>query len=161
MNFDQAFDKLVDPRHEGGYVNNPADPGGETKYGISKRAYPEVDIKNLTLDQAKALYLRDFWTPLQADKLPDLVRFELFDLAVNTSARGKPTQAVKLLQRALGVTDDGILGPVTFGACAAMDPGRLLRRLQAQRIFFYTSLASFASFGKGWVNRVATNMMEA
>jgi len=163
MNFDDAFTKLVNPSHEGGYVNNPADPGGETKYGISKRSYPEEDIPNLTLDRAKQLYARDFWCPAGCDALPDMLKFEMFDLAVNTSARGKPTTAIKMLQNAVGSVPDGILGPKTLQAAQTMDPARALRRLQALRLRYYTSLSPVwrANFLAGVVNRVATNMLEA
>ena len=79
MNFDVAFEKLIG--HEGGYVNDARDPGGETKYGISKRAYPDEDIAGLTLERAKQIYRRDYWDAVQAEYLPDAVRFDLFDAA--------------------------------------------------------------------------------
>lgn len=164
MNFDQAFARLVDPSHEGGYVNNPADPGGETKYGISRRSYPEEDIKNLTLERAKLLYRRDFWNPAGCDALPDEVKFEVFDLAVNTSARGDPKQAIKLLQRAACMPEyevDGVLGPHTLLMIGSIEPHKLLRRLQGLRIRFYTGMKRdwFAEFGRGVMNRVAENML--
>ena len=77
MNFDVAFEKLIG--HEGGYVNDARDPGGETQYGISKRAYPDEDIAGLTLERAKQIYRRDYWDAVQAEYLPDAVRFDLFD----------------------------------------------------------------------------------
>jgi lysozyme family protein len=134
MNFDEAFARLVDVHHEGDYVNNPADPGGETKYGISKRAYPGEDIKNLTLDRAKQLYARDYWGPAGCDAIPDVLKFEMFDLAVNTSAPGKPITAIKLLQQAVGTPADGVIGPHTLLAISTMDPQRILRRLQGVRL---------------------------
>lgn len=79
--FDQAVTQVL--KHEGGYVNDPNDPGGETKYGISKKSYPNVDIKNLTIDQAKAIYKRDYWDAVGADNLPPNVRYAAFDTAVN------------------------------------------------------------------------------
>lgn len=163
MDFDTAFERLVDPQHEGGYVNNPADPGGETKYGISKRSYPSEDIANLTLERAKAIYLRDFWDPAGCDALPDALKFEMFDLAVNTSAPGHPVTAIKLLQRAVGEVDDGVLGPHTLMAVQSMTPDRALRRLQAQRLRYYTGMSKDwrADFLAGVVNRVADNMLEA
>lgn len=153
MNFDQAFDKLIG--HEGGYVNDPRDPGGETKYGISKRAYPNVDIKNLTLDQAKQIYKRDYWDKCHGDNLPDNMRFGMFDVAVNSGI----TTAVKLLQRAVGTKDDGIWGPKTAAAVNAIDPQILDKRFNGYRLRFYTSLKTFDHFGKGWVNRVADNLI--
>lgn len=161
MTFDEAFAKLVDVSHEGGYVNNPADPGGETKYGISKRSYPGEDIKNLTLDRAKQIYARDFWGPAGCDALPDLLKFEMFDLAVNTSAPGKPATAIKILQQAVGSYADGILGPKTLQAAQSIDPNKALRRLQAMRLNYYAGLTNWPAFGRGWVRRVATNMLEA
>ena len=82
--FDNAFDRVIG--HEGGYVNNSKDPGGETKYGISKRAYPTLDIKSLTLADAKAIYKRDYWDRAQCDALPPGVAFDVFDAAVAGSA---------------------------------------------------------------------------
>jgi lysozyme family protein len=81
MSFEQSVAQVL--RHEGGYVNDPNDPGGETKYGISKKAYPNVDIKNLTIDGAKAIYKRDYWDAINADSLPPAVRYAAFDTAVN------------------------------------------------------------------------------
>ena len=95
LTFDQAFDRLIG--HEGGYVNDSADPGGETKFGISKRSYPNVDIKNLTREQAKTIYLRDFWQPLGEDAHP-AVKFQAFDFAVNSGIQ----TAVRKLQAVVG-----------------------------------------------------------
>src|SRR5271169_2172410 len=110
MNFDQAFDRLLG--NEGGYVNNPADPGGETNWGIAKRSYPSVDIKNLTRDQAKAIYLRDFWLRGKMDQYDPAIAFQIFDIAVNSGIE----TGVRILQRAAGVADDGNIGPVTAAA---------------------------------------------
>ena len=153
MNFDKAFELVIG--HEGGYSNNPKDPGGETKYGISKRAYPDVDIRSLTLDRAKAIYRRDYWDALGLDDLPDLIRFDVFDVAVNSGL----VRAVKILQAAVDVTVDGKLGPKTRAAVAAMDPLRLRLAFAALRLLFYTDLSTFSTFGKGWVRRVANNLL--
>ena len=101
MDFNAAFDRLIG--HEGGYVNHPSDPGGETKYGISRRSYPGEDIAGLTLERAKLIYARDFWGPAGCDVVPDAAKFELFDMAVNSGVKA----AVRNLQRAVGETDDG------------------------------------------------------
>ncbi|MDM0072072.1 N-acetylmuramidase [Variovorax sp. J31P207] len=161
MTYDEAFQKLIG--NEGGYVADPRDPGGETKYGVSKRSYPGEDIKNLTLERAKALYARDFWGPAGCDALPDLLKFEMFDLAVNTSAPGKPATAIKLLQQAVGSFADGSLGPNTLQAAQSMDPAKALRRLQALRLRYYTAIPPKTRdvYLPGWVNRVADNMLEA
>jgi lysozyme family protein len=155
MNFDQAFERVIG--HEGGYVNDPRDPGGETKYGISKRAYPNVDIKNLTLAQAKQIYKRDYWDKCHGDNLPDDVRFDMFDFAVNAGI----TAAIKVMQRALNVADDGIWGPKTTAAAraAAASPQYLDKRFNGFRLKHYTSLKNFDTFGRGWVNRTADNLI--
>ena len=152
MDFDQAFDILIG--HEGGYVNNPNDPGGETKYGISKRSYPNVDIKNLTLAESKAIYRRDYWDRLQADTLPESVRFDLFDTAVNSG----PGTAGRLLQRAVGVAEDGQIGPVTIKAVKAMTPWEIRAKFNACRLHFMTDLSVWPTFGKGWARRIAANL---
>lgn len=160
MNFDTAFTTLVDPQHEGGYVNDPADPGGETKYGLSKHSYPGEDIANLTLERAKLIYARDYWGPAGCDAVPDALKFELFDFAVNTSAPGHCTTAIKALQRAAQVPDDGALGPHTLMAAQSMAADRLFRRFAAQVIRHYTGLdpALRARFFAGWMNRLAANL---
>lgn len=155
MNFDLAFERLIG--HEGGYVDHKDDPGGETKFGIAKRSYPAEDIPNLTLARAKEIYKRDFWNAVKGDQLPYPIAFEVFDAAVN---HGVGT-AVRLLQKAIGVSTDGILGPVSLATAQAMDPARFKARFNGQRLQFYTDLPTWASFGKGWVRRVANNLKEA
>ena len=155
MNFDQAFEKLIG--HEGGYSNNPADPGGETRYGISKRAYPLENIKGMTLERAKVLYLRDYWGPAGCDAVPDGVKFDLFDMAVNSG----PVTAIKTLQRAVGATPDGLLGPLTLQAVNSMPAPRLVARLNGHRLDLMADLKSWPVFGRGWAKRVAANLKEA
>lgn len=160
MDFSAAFLMLTDAQHEGGYVNDPADPGGETKYGLSKRSYPGEDIAGMTLDRAKVIYARDFWGPAGCDIVPDVLKYELFDFAVNTSAPGHCTTAIKALQRAAQVPDDGVLGPHTLMAVQSMAGDRMFRRFAAQVIRHYTSLdpALRAHYLAGWMNRLATNL---
>ena len=153
MNFDEAFKALIG--HEGGYVNDPKDPGGETKFGVSKRAYPGEDIAGLTLERAKALYLRDYWDVIHADELPKHVRFAVFDAAVNSGVR----QAIKWLQRAVGVNDDGVIGHKTLSAVVAMEPYKLAAVFNGQRLKFMTELNTFHVFGRGWARRVAENLI--
>lgn len=155
MTFDEAFERLIG--HEGGYVNHPDDPGGETKFGISRRAYPGEDIAGMTLERAKLLYRRDYWGPAGCDAWPDLVKFEVFDMAVNLGVG----QAVRILQRAAGTTPDGVIGIQTTMRVQSARPDWLLRRVQGMRLKFYTGLKTFGAFGAGWVNRVADNMLEA
>jgi lysozyme family protein len=155
MNFDQAFDKLIG--HEGGYVNHPDDPGGETKYGISKRAYPGEDIARLTLERAKQIYLRDYWGPAGCDALPDAAKFQVFDMAVNSGV----ATAVKTVQRAVGVNADGKLGPVTLQAIQSMPAPRLVARFNGHRLAFMAQLNTWPSFSRGWALRIAENLLEA
>lgn len=152
MNFDKAFDRLIG--HEGGYVNDPQDPGGETKFGISKRAYPNVDIAALTVDQAKEIYRRDYWERAKADEYDGAIGFRLFDAAVN---HGVET-AVRFLQRAVDVADDGDIGPVTLAAIRARSVTDVLMRFSAERLIFYTKLSTWDRFGRGWARRVAENL---
>lgn len=154
MNFEEAFERLLG--HEGGYVNNPADPGGETKFGISKRSYPGEDIKNLTEARAKQLYLRDFWGPAGCDTVPDTLRFDLFDTAANSGVKA----AIKLLQKTVGETQDGVLGPLTLQAVQSMDQKRLRARFNANRLEFLTTLPNWVAAGKGWARRIAANLKE-
>ena len=154
MNFDVAFEKLIG--HEGGYVNDARDPGGETKFGISKRAYPDEDIAGITLEYAKHIYRRDYWDAVQAEYLPDAVRFDLFDAAVNSGVR----QAVKWLQLAAKAEPDGIVGPKTLLAVRMADPQLLAKRFNGARLRFMTSLPTWQHFGKGWARRIADNLLE-
>jgi len=155
MNFDQAFERLIG--HEGGYVNDSRDPGGETKFGISRRSYPGEVIRTMTLDRAKAIYLRDYWGPAGCDTVPDAVKFDLFDMAVNSGVE----RAVQTLQRAVGVDDDGKLGPITLQAVASMPGLRFVARFNGHRLQFMSSLSTWPSFGRGWCRRIAANLMEA
>ena len=150
MNFDIAFDRLLG--HEGAYSNDSRDPGGETNWGISKRSYPTVDIKNLTIDQAKAIYRRDFWMPL-GDAHP-AIKFQVFDFAVNSGIQ----TAIRKLQAAVRVADDGHWGPLSTAALAAMDKNDVLMRFIAQRLRFWVLLSIWPTYSKGWANRAATDL---
>jgi lysozyme family protein len=155
MDFDTAFDKLIG--HEGGYINSRADPGGETKFGISKRSYPGEDIPGLTLARAKEIYLRDFWGAAGCDALPDGIKFDVFDMAVNSGV----TASLRIVQRAAGVTQDGILGPRTLQALNSIAPGTLLARFNGARLAFMAELPTWPSFGRGWARRIASNLLGA
>jgi len=152
VNFDNCFTRLLG--NEGGYCNDPNDPGGETNWGICKRDWPSVDIAHLSQADAKAIYRPAYWDKVRADDLPEAVRFEAFDMSVNIGL----VAAIKVLQRAASVADDGVLGPVTLTALAGAEPQALLRRVQAARLRYYTKLKGWPVFGAGWVNRVANNM---
>lgn len=153
--FDTLIDRLLD--HEGGYVNDPRDPGGETRFGISKRSYPSIDIKNLTRAVAVDIYRRDFWDRIQGDTLPQAFAFQALDAAVNHGMEN----AVRWLQRAACVAEDGVIGPVTLAAVGRADPADLVLLFNAERLRFYARLAAFDAFGRGWVYRVASNLAYA
>ena len=152
--FDLAFDKLIG--HEGGYSNNPKDPGGETKFGISKRSYPSIDIAALTLAEVRQIYRRDFWDRAQCDRLPPGVAFDVFDCAVNSGIG----QAIRFLQRAVGVEDDGHIGPLTLAAVQRHDAETVQARFNGQRLDFMTRLSTWDVFGKGWARRIASNLQK-
>lgn len=150
--FDEAFALVIG--NEGGYVNNPTDPGGETKWGISKRAYPKLNIKSLTVGDAKAIYLKDYWHRAGCAEFDDMLAVQVFDAAVNHGV----TAAVKMLQNAVGEKADGVLGPKTLAA-VDLTPGVCLTlRFLAERLEYYTGLRGFKDSGKGWVSRVANNI---
>jgi lysozyme family protein len=155
MNFDQAFDRLIG--HEGGYVNDPRDPGGETRYGISRRSYPSEDIAGMTLERAKTIYHRDYWGPADCDAVPDGVKFDLFDMAVNSGTAA----AIRCLQRACGEHEDGLLGARTLQAVQSMPAARLVSRFNGARLAYMADLPTWPAFGRGWARRVAHNLMEA
>lgn len=157
----QRFERLVGMilNHEGGYVNDPVDPGGETKYGISKRTYPYVDIKNLTVDQAKDIYYRDWWKPLRCPEIKhDRIAQKHLDASINVG----PRNGVRILQRALcdvgeAVVVDGIIGPKTLAATNRTDPDKLLATMRYQQAQFYKRIINrnpeLARFERGWMNR--------
>ncbi len=161
-----AFKRLIG--HEGGFQSIPSDDGnwtggaeghGEnrgTKFGISARSYPTLDIANLTLEEAQAIYWRDFWKAVRADRLPGEMGFQLFDAAVHSGAQ----RAVMLMQRALGLPDDGVWGPKTEAkfAIAVNAPAVLLARFNGVRLDFLTRTPRWPEFAKGWARRIAANL---
>lgn len=154
--FQQAFTITVGA--EGGYVNNPNDPGGETKYGISKRAYPNVDIKNLTLDQAEQLYKNDYWDKAGCELCPPGLGICVFDAAVNNGVG----MAVRWLQAAVGVTADGVIGPQTQAAIAGIaDLPMVIGLMHGARINFMVGLNTWPTFGLGWSRRLASIPFQA
>jgi len=152
MIFDTAFERTVGL--EGGYSNDPNDPGGETNWGISKRSYPHLNIKELTREDAKAIYLRDFWNRIHADSLPDGVAFQLFDFAVNSGIE----TAVRYLQRALRVADDGHWGPVSQAAADRMNEPDMIMNLISERLDYMTRLKNWSVAGNGWARRIAQDL---
>ena len=165
IDFDQAFDRLIG--HEGGYSDDQRDLGnwtsgkvgvGElkgTKYGIAAHSYPYLDIKNLTLEQAKEIYKRDFWDII--GQAHPAIKFQLFDAAVN-HGHGN---AIRFLQRAVKVADDGQWGKFSQAALVAMEHNDVLLRFVAFRLRFWASLRSFDVYGRGWTSRGGDNLLYA
>ena len=154
-NFEQAFIDLLG--HEGGYSNNPADPGRETNWGVTVAVARENgyvgSMKDMDASVAKTIYAKKYWLP-EFDQLAYPVAFQVFDAAVNSGVG----QAVRWLQRSVGTADDGKLGPVTLQAQATIDPLKLVLLFNSERLTFMTNLSTWSSFGKGWARRVATNL---
>jgi lysozyme family protein len=159
--FERAVARLLGD--EGGYVDNPNDPGGATKFGISKRDYPDLDIAALTRTAAVAIYYREWWQRYRFSEVPGLVGAKVFDLAVNMG----PDHAMKCLQRALRacgrrVEEDGVLGRATIAAAEAANRLALMAALRSEAAGYYRVLAALArgsrdggdrDFLNGWLNR--------
>ncbi|OOF50284.1 Predicted lysozyme (DUF847) [Rodentibacter pneumotropicus] len=156
LTFQQIFDRLIG--HEGGYVNDPRDPGGETNWGITKHTARENGyvgaMRAMTREQAFKIYHSAFWVRYQCEKMPSAVAYQFFDAAVNHGLGN----ASRMLQRAVNVADDGVIGAFTLAAIKKMAVSDVIMRLNAERLEFYCKLSTFATFGKGWVRRVAGNL---
>lgn len=153
--FNEIINRVL--AHEGGYVNDSRDPGGETQWGISKRSYPHLNIRALTRADAVEIYRKDFWQRVQGDQLPRAFAFQALDAAVNHGIGN----AARWIQRAAGVADDGVIGPRTMAAVASKEPTDLVLLFNAERLEFYAKLGTFDTFGKGWTRRVAGNLRYA
>ena len=148
-------------RAEGGYVDNPDDPGAATNMGITLATYrtwsddPAAgipQIKDMTRRVARAIYRAVYWNPLRADALPAGIDLSVFDFGVNAGT----WRSARLLQRALGFTGDevdGCIGPETLGAAGKADARTLIESLSSRQADYYRSLAEFPIFGQGWLNR--------
>ena len=151
-NFERALGEVL--RHEGGYVNNPVDPGGETNFGITRttaRAHGyRGSMRTIPMPLVERIYRRSYWAAVRGDDLPTGVDLAVFDFAVNSG----PQRAAQFLQRAVGVDDDGHIGPITLGAVAAADPAKLVRALCADRLTWLRTLKTWRHFGRGWTRRV-------
>lgn len=159
-NFPAALKELL--IHEGGYVNHPEDPGGRTNLGVTQRVYEawvkhpvdEKIMRSLTVDHVRALYKAQYWDAVKADDLPPGLDLCVFDFAVNAG----PRIASRYLQRLVGTTRDGIIGPATLGAMReyARKHGveGAINAYQDSRIGYYKRLRKFPAFGRGWLRRV-------
>lgn len=154
--FNQFIEQIF--KNEGGYVNHPSDPGGETNYGITKRtavAYGyKGDMKLLPKAIAKEIYLEEYWERYHCEQYPYKTSFMVFDAYVNHS----PKTVNRMIQRALGVADDGILGAKSRKAINDHSDLTLFDRFTAERLKQYTTSSKFPTFGRGWVNRIADNL---
>jgi lysozyme family protein len=161
--FSDAFAALVNV--EKGFTDNPMDSGNwtsgrvgvgacrGTKYGISAAQYPDLDIVNLTLDQAKAIAKQKYWDRFHCDEMDPRIGFQVFDAAYN----GGP--AARWLQQAAGVPADGDIGPQTVAAVKAADPLKIIMRIDAYRLQYLAGLRE-AEFADGWMNRIAGNLIK-
>jgi lysozyme family protein len=155
--YDDALARLL--VHEGGYSNHPDDPGGPTKFGITIFDYrryvkPDAeadDVRAMTLGEAKAIYRAKYWDALCCDGLPAGIDYAVFDYGVNSGI----SRSAKVLQRVLGVADDGMIGPITLGAANACDCEATIAAICDERLRFLRSLRTWRVFGKGWGRRVA------
>jgi lysozyme family protein len=156
-NFDAALKAIL--HHEGGFVNHPADPGGMTNLGVTKKVWEEwvgheVDEKQmraLTPELVGPMYKAKYWDKVKGDDLPEGVDYCVFDAAVNSG----PGRAAKWLQACVGVEPDGGIGPKTLAAVAAFDPAELVEDYAKRRLSFLSDLPHWGTFGKGWSRRVA------
>ncbi len=162
-NWDNAFKLML--KSEGGFVNHPSDPGGMTNLGVTKatwenwvgRESDEAEMRGLTPEKVEPLYKKKYWDAVRGDELPMGLDYLMFDFAVNAGAG----RAIKTLQTAVGVTPDGGFGPMTMAAVQAVDPNELIERFSQTKEDFYRSLNTFATFGTGWLNRVAAVKVKA
>jgi lysozyme family protein len=145
-------------RHEGGYVDHPKDPGGATNLGVTTgtlstwlgRKATKAEVKALKPASVAPIYERNYWKAARCDDLPAGVDYAVFDFAVNSGV----ARSVMALQRAVGVADDGEIGPITLRAVRNTDPQVLIKRLCTDRLSFLTRLSTWKTFGKGWMARV-------
>lgn len=155
MNFKNALQLVL--KHEGGWVNHPSDPGGETNYGITKKVALshgyDGDMRSIPMSTVQYIYQKDYWDKIRADLLPESIRFHVFDAAVNSGVK----RAVEWLQEAAGASVDGIMGPKTIAAAQNVSP----EKYSGIRLKFLTGLPHWDKFGRGWTRRIAENLINA
>ena len=155
-NWEKSFQMVL--KHEGGFVNNPKDPGGMTNLGVTKKVWEEfvgheVDeaaMRALTPDLVKPLYKKNYWDKIKGDELPAGLDYAAYDLAVN-SGTGR---AAKYLQQIAGVPADGVIGPKSLEAIKGCNPEESVEALCGMRLDFLKRLPTWDTFGKGWGRRV-------
>lgn len=162
-NYEKCLAMLL--KHEGGYVNHPSDPGGRTNLGVTQKVYEEyvgrpvseLEMRNLTPDDVAPLYKTKYWDKVRGDDLPSGVDWAVFDWAVN-SGTGR---SAKALQRIVGATPDGAIGPKTLAEVDSKDPKTVIMAMHEVRQEFYESLKTFDTFGKGWTRRNRETLEQA
>jgi len=162
-NFDKCLEMLLS--HEGGFVNHPEDPGGITNLGVTKKVYDEwtgsesteQEMRDLTPDDVAPIYKKNYWDRVKGDSLPSGLDWACFDWCVN-SGSGRPAKAV---QRAVGATQDGAIGPQTLGLIMEKDPEEIINYVYGVRQDFYKSLKTFETFGRGWTRRNKETLHQA
>lgn len=156
MSFREALEKVL--KHEGGYVNDKNDLGGETNLGVTKKTYTQwcmeqdfhpKDMKDLTVDDVEPIYKRNYWDRMKCDELDPGVAYFIFDFGVNSG----PKRAAEYLQSAVGCAIDGSIGPITIAAANEKDSIHIIDQLHRERQHFYEKLKTFEHFGKGWTRR--------
>ena len=158
-NFATAIEKTLG--HEGGYVNHPSDPGGETNFGITKstaRSYGyHGSMRTIPMTVVEKIYKSQYWDAMSCENFDFALAYQLFDAAVNHGL----LNARKILQRTIKVKDDGIIGAVSLAAIRQLDTADLVQMFNAERISFYTRISTFPTFGRGWMNRMVDNLRYA
>lgn len=154
--FGQALSLVL--KHEGAYVDHPRDPGGATNLGVTigtlsswlGRKATKAEVRALKSATVAPIYEKNYWKAARCDELPAGVDYAVFDFAVNSGV----SRSIMALQRAVGVADDGKIGPITLKVVRNTDPAVLIKRLCTDRLSFLTRLSTWKTFGKGWLNRV-------
>ena len=155
-NYDKCLKTIL--HHEGGYVNHPKDPGGETNLGVTKRVYQEhggtKDMKDLLVEDVAPIYKKGYWDRMKGDELPGGLDLCVFDFGVNAG----PGRAAKYLQTMIGTVADGGIGPNTLAKLEtyikAASVEVAVKTYQEDRQKYYEGLSTFATFGRGWTRRV-------
>ena len=161
MSFKECLDLVL--KSEGGWVNNPQDPGGETNLGVTKRVWEEYvghpveSLKKLTKDDVAPLYEQKYWRPCYGEVLPRGLDFVMFSMAVNAGSG----RTVKLLQSTIGCVPDGVIGPRTRRLISNGNSATLITQFSEARREYYRTLKTFPIFGKGWLARVDREEQEA
>ena len=162
-NFERSLALVL--QHEGGYVHHALDPGGRTNLGVTQRVWEdyvghpvdEAEMRSLTKEMVSPLYRKEYWDAVHGDKLPCGADYLAFDFAVNAGA----FRSIKTIQRALNITADGVIGPVTLKAIQETNAEEFIDNFTDAKESFYKGLANFPTFGIGWFNRSAKSKKAA